>query len=139
MYCRHCGKEVNVQAVSCPACGVPPALEKKFCQNCAAPTQPNQSVCTKCGVALAVKTAGGDSKQKLVAGLLGILLGAIGIHKFYLGYSKEGVIMVLVSVLTCGLAAGIMSVIGIIEGIMYLTKSDEEFEQIYVRGRKGWF
>jgi hypothetical protein len=68
------------------------------------------------------------SEKKLIAGLLGILLNSLGIHKFYLGYQKEGLIMLL-----------IMGPIGIIEGILYLTKSDEEFERTYLIGRKGWF
>ncbi|HEY8932498.1 MAG TPA: NINE protein [Rariglobus sp.] len=79
------------------------------------------------------------SEQKLVAGLLGILLNGLGVHKFYLGYQKEGLIMLLVSVLTCGIGAIVMSPIGLIEGILYLTKTDEEFERTYLTGRKGWF
>ena len=80
-----------------------------------------------------------SKKEKLVAGLLGILLGSLGIHKFYLGYTKEGVIMLLVSLLTCGIGAVVMEIIGLIEGIMYLVKSDEEFQAIYVDSHKGWF
>ena len=82
-------------------------------------------------------TPGAD--KKIVAGILGILLGAFGIHKFYLGYTKEGVIMLLVSVLTLGFGGFIMGVIGLIEGILYLTKPDEEFGATYVTGKKGWF
>lgn len=83
------------------------------------------------------KPEGAD--KKLVAGLLGILLGALGIHKFYLGYQKEGLIMLLVTVLTCGFGGCVMGVIGLVEGIMYLTKSDDEFVAMYVTGRKPWF
>lgn len=142
MYCRNCSKEVHPQAVACPSCGVPPCLETKFCQHCGAETQPNQTLCTKCGVSLVVGTPPGDN-GKIAAGLLGIFLGWIGIHKFYLGYNKEGLIMLLVSlvggIVTCGVSTGVISIIGLIEGIIYLTKSDEEFAQLYVRGRKGWF
>ncbi|MFT3990993.1 MAG: NINE protein [Luteolibacter sp.] len=80
-----------------------------------------------------------SADKKLVAGLLGILLGGFGVHKFYLGYTKEGLIMLLVSLLTCGIGAFVMSPIGLIEGILYLTKSDEEFVSTYVTGRKTWF
>jgi TM2 domain-containing membrane protein YozV len=142
MYCRNCGKEVHPQAVACPGCGVPPRLGQKFCQNCRAETQPNQVLCTHCGFALVGGAALGG-KSKVAAGLLGIFLGGLGIHKFYLGYSKEGLIMLLVcllgGVVTCGAAAGVMSIIGLIEGIIYLTKSDTEFAQLYVSGQKGWF
>ncbi len=77
--------------------------------------------------------------KKVPAGVCGILLGALGIHKFILGYTKEGLIMLLVSILTFGLLAWVMGIIGLIEGIMYLTKSDEEFVRTYVDARKGWF
>jgi len=80
-----------------------------------------------------------DASKKIPAGILGILLGSLGIHKFILGYTKEGVIMLLVSVLTLGFGAGIMGLIGLIEGILYLVKSDEEFVSTYITGKKGWF
>lgn len=72
--------------------------------------------------------------KKVVAGILGILIGALGIHKFYLGYTKEGIIQILLNLL-CGLG----SLIGLIEGIIYLTKTDEDFYQTYQVGRKPWF
>ena len=81
----------------------------------------------------------GDASKKVAAGICGILIGALGIHKFVLGYNTEGLIMLLVSLLTCGIAAPIMGIIGLIEGIMYLTKSDDEFVSTYIAGKKGWF
>ena len=78
-------------------------------------------------------------KSKTTAGLLAIFLGAFGVHKFYLGYTKEAIITLCVSFLTFGVGAGIMEIIGIIEGIIYLGKSEDEFQSIYVDGRKGWF
>ena len=143
MFCKNCGKEIHPQAVVCPSCGVPPMLEKKFCQNCGEVTQPNQAMCTKCGVALMTRTLSSDAKNKVTAGLLGIFLGWIGVHKFYLGYNKEAIIMLVISlgagIITCGVATGVISIIGLIEGIIYLTKTDEDFEQTYVQGHKGWF
>lgn len=82
------------------------------------------------------------SEKKIAAGICGILLGALGIHKFILGYTKQGLIMLLVSIfgaILLGLGPLVMSVIGLIEGIMYLTKSDEEFVEVYVANKKGWF
>ncbi|XFA73428.1 NINE protein [Thermosynechococcaceae cyanobacterium Okahandja] len=79
------------------------------------------------------------SSKKIAAGICGILLGALGIHKFVLGYSSEGLIMLLVSILTCGVVAPVMGIIGLIEGIIYLTKTDEEFYNTYMVGKKGWF
>ena len=66
-------------------------------------------------------------------------MGALGIHKFYMGYTKAGIIMLLVSLLTLGIGAIVMEIIGLIEGIMYLTKTDQDFYQIYVLGEKQWF
>ena len=80
---------------------------------------------------------GGD--KKILAGILAIVVGSLGVHKFILGYTTEGVIMLLVTVLTCGIAGIVMSVVGIVEGIMYLTKSDEEFVRTYIQNKKGWF
>jgi TM2 domain-containing membrane protein YozV len=79
------------------------------------------------------------ASSKIPAGICGILLGGFGIHKFILGYTGAGLIMLLVSILTCGLAYPIMHVIGLIEGIMYLAKSDADYVRIYVDGRKEWF
>ena len=75
-----------------------------------------------------------QENKKIVSGILAILLGYLGIHKFYLGYTKEGLIQLLL-----GLLFGIGGLIGIVEGIIYLTKTDEDFYQTYQVGRKGWF
>jgi TM2 domain-containing membrane protein YozV len=80
-----------------------------------------------------------QENKKLIAGILAIILGPLGIHKFILGYQKEGVIMLLISILTCGIGAGFMALLGLIEGIIYLTKSDEEFYEIYQVNQKTWF
>ena len=83
------------------------------------------------------------TKDHVAAGLLAILFGWLGIHKFYLGYNTSGFIMLGVSILggiiTFSLAAGVMCIIGIVEGILYLTKSQSEFEQMYVFSKREWF
>ena len=79
------------------------------------------------------------ASKKIAAGVCAILLGSLGIHKFILGYTGAGLIMLLVSVLTCFLASPIMHVIGLIEGIIYLCKSDEDFVRTYVDGHRQWF
>jgi len=80
-----------------------------------------------------------DSSKKIAAGVCAILIGSFGIHKFILGYTREGVIMLLGTILTCGFGAIITSVIGLAEGIIYLTKTDEEFLNTYVVNKKVWF
>jgi TM2 domain-containing membrane protein YozV len=83
------------------------------------------------------------SNKKLAAGLTGIFLGAFGVHKFVLGYTKPAVIMLVVSlaggVVTCGVAYLVMQIIGLIEGIIYLTKTPEEFTALYLDAEKDWF
>ena len=83
------------------------------------------------------------SNKKTAAGLLGIFFGAFGVHKFVLGYNNAGIIMLAIGlaggVITCGAATGVMSVIGMIEGIIYLTKSNEEFREMYIDQQKEWF
>lgn len=82
-----------------------------------------------------------QSKNKVAAGLLAIFLGGLGIHKFYLGYTTQGIILLLVTILGALLLIGplITGVISLIEGIIYLTKSDEDFYNIYVANKKEWF
>lgn len=72
----------------------------------------------------------------MLCGVMGILLGYLGIHRFILGDVTGGVLRILISLLTCG-AAG--SVIGLVEGIIYLTKSDAEFIEIYQVQKRAWF
>jgi len=81
----------------------------------------------------------GMSNNRIAAGICGILLGALGIHKFILGRVGPGLVMLLLTVLTCGWAGIVMNLIGIIEGIIYLTRTDEQFYYEYVVGKKGWF
>jgi TM2 domain-containing membrane protein YozV len=98
-----------------PASGVPPTI-----------APPQQSLASRASI-------------KIAAGICGILLGSLGIHKFILGYTAAGITMLLVTLLTCFIAAPIMHIIGLIEGIIYLCKSDEDFVRTYVDGRKEWF
>ena len=83
------------------------------------------------------------SNKKLAAGLLGIFLGSLGVHKFVLGYNNAATIMMVVSLagglVTCGVATVLMSVIGLIEGIIYLTKTTDEFRESYLDQQKPWF
>lgn len=76
-----------------------------------------------------------QENKKVLAGVMGILFGGLGVHKFILGYTNEGLIQIGITVITCG--AG--SLLGFIEGIIYLTKSDEEFYQTYQANKKAWF
>ena len=98
-------------------------------------------------VYLAVGSSEGTgSKDKTTAGLFAIFLGGFGIHKFYLGYTGPGLVFLLTN--TIGFTVSwlllftpnlLLYVIAVVEGIIYLTKSDEEFQQTYVTQKKKWF
>ena len=97
----------------------------KFCSNCGNELPENAYICVKCGV----KVAGNDNnsnpnaKSKLAAGLLGIFLGGIGVHNFYLGFTGKGVAQVLITVLSCFTLSFVSIIWGLIEGILILTGS----------------
>lgn len=83
------------------------------------------------------------TKDHIVAGLLALFFGALGVHKFYLGYNTAGFIMlgvtILGSIITFGVAGAVMGLIGFIEGVLYLIKSQADFDYIYVQNYKEWF
>jgi TM2 domain-containing membrane protein YozV len=75
------------------------------------------------------------ASKKVTAGLLALFLGGLGIHKFYLGYNRAGLIQLVLFFCTCGAT----KLLGFIEAIIYLTKSDDEFIRTYQIGKKEWF
>lgn len=118
MYCRNCGKEIDNNAAVCIGCGVAVGQGTNFCPNCGTQTAPDAAVCTQCGVALPRPIPAGEQKSKLTAGLLGIFVGGLGIHNFYLGYTGKAIAQIALS-----LCFGIGAIWGLIEGIMILTGS----------------
>ena len=81
------------------------------------------------------------ASKKIAAGICGILLGCLGVHKFILGLNTSGIIMLVVSIVGACITIPLfaMAVIGLVEGIIYLTKSDEDFYQTYAIQKKEWF
>jgi TM2 domain-containing membrane protein YozV len=114
MFCRNCGKPLEPQAVVCLSCGARPGSGAKFCQHCGAETDPAAYVCVRCGVKLEGAPPG--ARSRVAAGLLGIFLGGLGVHRFYLGYTGIGVVQLLLTFATCGIA----SLWGFIEGVVLL-------------------
>ncbi len=88
-----------------------------------------------------------QESKRIIAGVLGILLGSLGVHKFVLGYNQEGIILLAITIIgyaTLCIAIGALFVwvpglIGLIEGIIYLTKTDEEFYNTYQVNKRPWF
>lgn len=99
---------------------------KKFCTNCGMEIDIKAEICPKCGVRQPGYYANsGAISGRIVAAILAILLGDFGIHKFYLGQIGWGILYLLFS------WTGIPAIVGIVEGIIYLTYSDEGFRQKY--------
>lgn len=124
MYCKNCGNQVAPGSAVCLNCGVAAGMGTNFCPNCGAQTMQGAAVCTNCGVALgAAPVVNGQGKSKLAAGILGILLGSLGVHNFYLGYTGKGVAQLLITLLTCGAGSIVSGIWGLVEGIQILTGS----------------
>ena len=115
MYCKNCGSQMDNMAAVCLKCGVRAGVGDRFCSNCGAQTLPGAAVCTHCGMTLNSVPPGAKQKSKLAAGLLGILLGGLGVHNFYLGYVGKGIAQICLS-----FCFGIGYIWWLIEGIMIL-------------------
>ena len=129
--CHNCHKQVFDEARFCQYCGT-----EKF-SNAAGNSQPpayNEPV-NNIPEQLRPKI----KSDRITAGILGILLGCFGVHKFMLGMKKEGFILCLSTILSCGILMYITSIIGLIEGVIYLAKNDNDFYQTYIVDKKKWF
>jgi TM2 domain-containing membrane protein YozV len=124
MYCTNCGHEIDDRAAVCVHCGFAVGTSANRCRTCGNPLQPGQVVCTHCGVPTQQAQPVG-AKSKMAAGLLGIFLGAFGVHNFYLGYTNKAIAQVLLGTLGACLAVGplISGIWGLVEGIQILTGS----------------
>jgi TM2 domain-containing membrane protein YozV/ribosomal protein L40E len=105
MFCRSCGAEfASPQAIMCVRCGVKKGIGTAFCSHCGQATPPGTTACEKCQTPLAPS---GIGKSKLAGGLLGIFLGACGVHNFYLGRIPRAVTQLTITVLgIIGLVVG---------------------------------
>lgn len=125
--CNECGKEMSDLAEKCPSCGCP-NRPKKVCPECNESMDSSATVCQKCGYVFKTTVSGNGSvnqgaKSKIAAGILGIFLGAFGVHNFYLGYNGKAVGQLLITLLSCFILSPISSIWGLVEGILILTGS----------------
>lgn len=120
---------MNENAVVCVKCGVMAGTGVSYCPHCGERTDHQAIICTKCGVEfkryLQYHNIGqiGQQKSKIAAGLLGIFLGCLGVHNFYLGYTAKAVAQLLITLLSFGVFSFIPAIWGLVEGIMILTGS----------------
>ncbi len=143
--CSSCGFEMG-NGKYCPKCGAlsasstpaPPSQQQPQQNWQQQPPPPQYGQQPQYGMAPQYGQPYPQRKDKTTAALLAIFLGGLGIHKFYLGGPKQktaGIIQIVVTIVTCGFG----SVLALIEGIIYLTKDEQQFEYEYVQGGKDWF
>ena len=98
----------------------------KYCSNCGSELKEGADICLKCGKIVNNQNNNQNvykdpnAKSKIVAGILGILLGSLGVHNFYLGYTSKAIAQLLISVLSCFILSPISAIWGLIEGVMIL-------------------
>lgn len=140
-HCFSCGQLVHVTTTACPKCGasqnaavsaIQPVItqtdsmaNKAFCRGCGQAIHAAAPTCPKCGAPQKTLTATHSSKSKTTAALLAFFLGAIGAHRFYLGHIGWGVIYLIF------FWTAIPAIAALIEGIVYLSMSEEEFARKY--------
>ncbi|WP_336328421.1 TM2 domain-containing protein [Halovenus sp. HT40] len=136
-HCVNCGAEINDTAEVCTHCGVNQTVslegsykdrpaDEKYCVDCGTLIAKQAELCPECGVRQ--PTPGGDDSEQVAAGILAILLGGLGAHKFYQGNVKLGVIYL------CFFWTGVPAILGLIEGILMLVADEREYEQKYADG-----
>lgn len=116
-FCTNCGSQIEEGQVKCQYCG----KEVGGVEN----TQTTQTTQTAQQTTYTTQQSNvvSQPKSKIAAGILGILLGALGVHNFYLGYTGKAVAQLLITLLSCGILSFVSAIWGLIEGICILTGS----------------
>lgn len=107
MFCKYCGKET----------------ENEVCEECKTTHSEDTIKVEATKVEENTTASNENAKSKIAAGLLGIFLGSLGIHNFYLGYTGKAIAQLLISLLSCGMLSFVSAIWGLIEGILILTGS----------------
>ena len=160
IFCTHCGNQVSDDAYACMKCGCLPLSGKVHCYSCGVAIRQEQVMCIKCGVRLdrivRERTSRFDDQRttptpptkfcpdRVVSTALAIVVGCLGIHKFYLGYRVEGFIMLSMTTIGTFMSQGFTPLIFMIsvswfEAINMMSRDDESFVVNYVKNRRPWF
>ena len=132
--CPECGKQYSTQEkvnrVKCPYCGAETNVsysdqEQSRWDQFNSQQRAYENIDS-------VFNNGPSGKSRGIAGLLAILLGCCGLHYFYLGKTSAGVLFLLVALLSCGVLATVTTIISIIQGVLFFTSTQEEFEAKWV-------
>ncbi len=129
MYCRNCGGQLTSPSNICNQCGVPSGLGNHYCPNCGHQVSELAVLCVHCNFPLSqpANPYGTMQKSRLIAGLLAILLGNLGIYNFYLGHTTKGVVQLILGtvggILTFGIGSFAVWIWSLVEGIQLLTGS----------------
>lgn len=135
-HCINCGGEIADQADVCTECGVNQrsrlegahgerGADQVYCVNCGELLYKQAELCPECGTRQPSRSR--DSEQ-VAAGILAILLGGLGVHKFYQGNTKNGVLYL------CFFWTAIPAILGLIEGILMLLADEREYEEKWADG-----
>ena len=149
-FCHACGRALHMSARTCPSCGaeqsqlpqlVPtvaqapasvsgPLGPQKYCEACGSAIHAAAAACPRCGAPqLSAVVNGANQKSKTTAVVLALLLGGIGVHKFYLGRPVMGIVYLVF------FWTWIPAVIALIEGIWWATMNDTTFQDRVRIGR----
>jgi TM2 domain-containing membrane protein YozV/RNA polymerase subunit RPABC4/transcription elongation factor Spt4 len=138
-HCKNCGEEINENAEVCPECGVNQTKplkgahknrteDEKFCVECGELINKQAEMCPECGVSQPLPTEGKSDSDQTTAGILALLLGGLGAHKFYQGNTKLGLVYL------CLFWTFIPAILAFIEGILILVADEDEYERKYADG-----
>lgn len=103
-----------------------------YCQDCGAEFGEDAEVCPECGAERLESGDNAGESDRVVVGLLAVFLGLFGAHKFHQGATKLGIMYLLI------FWTGVPAILGVIEGVIILTTSDEIYEQKYADGAILW-
>ncbi len=132
--CPECGKQYSTQdkvnRVKCPYCGA----ETNVSYSEQEPNRWEQfnSQQRQYDSIDSVFNNGPSGKSRGIAGLLAILMGGFGLHYFYIGKTNAGILFLMVAILSCGILATVTTIVAIIQGVLFFTSTQEEFEHKWV-------